>query len=161
MKYCESHTAPNRIVRWQGIARTAAPEGGALRRKRSKVRGCILALACATPLSAQTVPSGQSVDLNEVLIDTVGDQNWLRFRFLAPQIAREGGDIGYAQAEGDFAHLCDTVARPYVAEFELSPDIVVITLMDRAVPFGQADADATQFIEAFRLEGDTCIWEEF
>jgi hypothetical protein len=29
------------------------------------------------------------------------------------------------------------------------------------VPFGEPAPDATQFFEAYRVEGDTCIWEAF
>lgn len=156
----------NRTVRWQSIARTAAPEGGAHSWKQRWVRGCVIFLllgapAWALPVLAQDVPSGQSVTLSEVLIDSVNDESWLRFRFLAPQIARDGGDITYALAELDFAHLCDSVARPYLSEFDLEPDVVVISLMDRPVPFGQADPQATQFIEVFRIADNTCIWEPF
>ncbi|MEO0402969.1 MAG: DUF6497 family protein [Pseudomonadota bacterium] len=113
----------------------------------------------ATGSAAQTVPSGQAVTLSEVLVDTVGAETWLRFRFLAPQIARDGGDIDYADAEADFSYLCADVARPYMAEFDLEAEVVAISLMDREVPFGQADPDATQFFELFRIKGDMCIWE--
>lgn len=160
------HTMPYGTVRRVITARTAAPEGGAWRRLRSKVRGCVfMALAAvaltAPPLAAQDTPSGQTVTLHEVLVDAVGTESWLRFRFVAPQIARDGGDVTYAQAEADFQHLCDTVARPYVAQHGLVADVIVISLMDRPVAFGQADAAATQFFEAFRLPGDACIWEAF
>ncbi|MEP1586545.1 MAG: DUF6497 family protein [Tateyamaria sp.] len=157
--YCRIQT--NRTVRWPSIARTAASEGGALRWKQRWVRGCTLLFLMASPALAQDVPSGQSVTLNEVLIDEVNAESWLRFRFLAPQIARETGDITYTAAEEDFAHLCETVARPYLVEFDLTPQVVVITLMDRPVPFGQADPEATQFIEAFRILDETCRWEAF
>ncbi|MFL4472009.1 DUF6497 family protein [Tateyamaria armeniaca] len=130
-------------------------------RKRFGVRGCVFLIALATPAWAIDVPSGQAISLHEVLIDEVNAESWLRFRFLAPQIARDDGDVTYAQAEADFEHLCDTVARPYVVEFDLAPDVIVVALMDRPVPFGQADADATQFIEAFRIADDRCIWEAF
>ncbi len=151
----------NRTVRWRFLARTAAPEGGARDQKWGRVRGCALVSLLAAPLMAQDVPSGQAVTLEDVLIDTVNNESWLRFRFVAPQIARDGGDVTYDSAELDFAHLCETVARPYLAEFDLSPDVVVITLMDRPVPFGQTDPQATQFIEAFRIAADACRWEAF
>ncbi|WP_415921111.1 DUF6497 family protein [Tateyamaria sp. SN6-1] len=142
--------------------RTAAPEGGARTRIREWVRGCALFLTLtATSAAAQDLPSGQAVTLSEVLVDTVGAEAWLRFRFVAPAISREGGGITYARAEADFPVLCEDVARPYLAEFELMADVVVISLMDREVPFGVADADATQFFETFRIEGDACVWQAF
>jgi uncharacterized protein DUF6497 len=115
----------------------------------------------ATSAAAQEVPSGQTLTLSEVLIDTVEGKSWLRFRFLAPQIARADGDVSYGDAEGDFAHLCDTVARPYLAEFDLSADVIAISMMDRLVEFGQSDPAATQFFEVFRIEDDSCVWEAF
>ena len=56
-------------------------------------------------------------------------------------------------------HLCETLALPYIAEYALSGDVVVISLADRDTEFGQADPDATQFFEAFRPVDNTCIWE--
>ena len=41
------------------------------------------------------------------------------------------------------------------------PSQIVISLSDRAVPFGEADPEATQFFEAYRVEGGACIWEMF
>ncbi|WP_299730076.1 DUF6497 family protein [uncultured Tateyamaria sp.] len=111
--------------------------------------------------AAQDVPSGQSVTLHEALIDTVNGESWLRLRFLAPQIAQDGGGVSYVQAEADFEQLCQNVGLPYITEYDLAPDLIVVALMDRPVPFGQADPDATQFIEAFRIGADGCIWEAF
>ncbi|MEX0370901.1 MAG: DUF6497 family protein [Tateyamaria sp.] len=107
------------------------------------------------------MPSGQSVDLNEVLIDRVGNESWLRFRFIAPDITRNGDGLTHADAEADFQVLCDDVALPYMSDFELQAEVVVISLMDRAVPFGTADPDATQFFEAFRVQDGTCVWDAY
>ncbi|MEM8577328.1 MAG: DUF6497 family protein [Pseudomonadota bacterium] len=137
--------------------RTAAPDGGAT----SWVRGCALLLALATPAFADiAVPSGQAVTLSEVLVDEVGAQNWVRFRFLAPQIARGAHALSFEEAGADIDALCAQIAVPYLGEWDLSPDMVVISLSDRAVPFGQRDPEATQFFEAYRVEDGTCIWEE-
>lgn len=144
--------------------RAAAPEGGAGRQKWPWIRGCFLLFTLgATPVAAQLddVPSGQSLTLNEVLIDSVGGEDWLRFRFLAPQIARGAGDVTYVDAEGDFVHLCEHVARPYLADQGLSADVIVISLMDRPVEFGTTDPDATQFFEAFRIEDNRCVMDVF
>ena len=146
-------------------ARAAAPAGGARCLKWWRVvRGCFFITALAvSPLLADSaaVPSGQSVTLTEVLQDTVGSESWLRFRFMAPQIGRDAGGLSYAEAADDFAHLCDRVARPYLAEFDLAPDVVVISLMDRPVAFGTANPDATQFFEAFRITPGACAPDGF
>ncbi len=111
------------------------------------------------PAFAQDVPSGQPVELHEVLVDEVGAETWLRFRFVAPQIAREGGSITYVDAEPDMQYLCDTLALPYIADYALTGDVIVISLADRPTEFGEADPDATQFFDAYRPDGTSCIWE--
>ncbi|MEM6372250.1 MAG: DUF6497 family protein [Pseudomonadota bacterium] len=161
MRFRSAHTLANGTVRRLIFARTAAPEGGAQNRLRYWVRGCVIFSLLGAAASAQDVPSGQSLVLHEVLVDEVSAETWLRFRFVAPQIAREDGDVSYADAEPDFQHLCTNFALPYVQEYDLAPQVVVVTLMDRPVPFGQADSAATQFIEAFRITSGACDWEAF
>ena len=116
-------------------------------------------ILAATPVLAVDVPSGQPVDLHEVLVDTVDAETWLRFRFVAPQIARDTGGMEYEVAAADMMHLCAELALPYVAEYTLSGDVIVISLADRITEFGVADPDATQIFEAFRPVDNTCIWE--
>ncbi|MGC3936251.1 DUF6497 family protein [Roseobacter sp. EG26] len=116
-------------------------------------------VAHAAVLPVTDVPSGQPVELYEVLIDEVGTETWLRFRFLAPEIARDTGSISFAQAESDLEHLCVEVALPYLTEFDLRPQIVAVTLLDRPVEFGQSDPKATQFIDVFRVSSGSCVWE--
>ncbi|MFK7752921.1 MAG: DUF6497 family protein [Sedimentitalea sp.] len=119
-------------------------------------------LANIAPAHAEiSVPSGQAVTLNEVLIDENPGERWLRFRFVAPAIARAGGAISYDQAAADMDHLCASLALPYMSEQGLSAVRIVISMMDRRVDFGAPAPDATQFFEAYRPENATCIWEEF
>lgn len=118
-----------------------------------------LLLLSATSANALDVPSGQPITLQEVLVDSVGAQSWLRFRFVAPQIARDGGTVDYEAAAEDMAHICDSFAIAYAQEYDLTADIVVVSLADRATEFGLADPDATQFFEAYRIEDGLCIWE--
>ncbi|AXI47474.1 hypothetical protein C1J03_16555 [Sulfitobacter sp. SK012] len=115
----------------------------------------------ATPLAAADVPSGQQITLHEVLVDSQPESTWLRFRFLAPQIARGDTQLDYATAAPDMVHLCDALAVPYIAKYELEADVIVISLMDRITDFAVPDPDATQFFEAFRIENASCIWEDF
>jgi hypothetical protein len=106
-----------------------------------------------------TVPSGQPVRLIEVRLDTDAGATWAHFRFVAPQIA--AGGLDYGQTAPDMDHLCASVALPYLRQQNLSPARVVVALSDREMPFGEANPEATQFFEAYRPEGETCIWEEF
>jgi len=120
-------------------------------------RGAFVAALLAFPVQAMDVPSGQPIALHEVLVDDVAGETWLRFRFVAPQIKR-GDD--YAVVAEDLAFLCDKTALPYLAEYDLSGDVIVISIADRETEFGVADPDATQFFEAFRPVDNLCIWED-
>ncbi|WP_246227779.1 DUF6497 family protein [Roseobacter ponti] len=108
---------------------------------------------------ALQVPSGQAMDLFEVLVDRVDAETWIRFRFVAPSIARARGEISFFDVQDDFEHLCTRVALPYLKERDLSADAVVVSLLDRPAEFGQADDTLTQFIEVFRIKNGICAWE--
>tara|TARA_R110002049_G_scaffold46486_1_gene135069 strand:- start:986 stop:1324 length:339 start_codon:yes stop_codon:yes gene_type:complete len=112
-------------------------------------------------LAASDLPSGQEVVLHEVLIDKQSDTTWLRFRYLAPQIAAGEAQIAFDAAGNDLLTLCQTFALPYVAEHALIVDKIVVSFMDRITEFGVTDPDAVQYFEAFRPEGDSCIWDDF
>ena len=123
-----------------------------------------LALTLGIPACAQgsvAVPSGQLVVLSEVLVDDSPGETWLRFRFVAPQIAREGGDIDTDTAAADMDHLCEHLVMPYLAEYTLDPSRIVISLSDRDVDFGASIPEATQYFEQYRPENARCIWEGF
>lgn len=154
----------NRIAHADGDA-PATPAGGAFPQGKGWGRGIVLmSLLLAGAAVAQgtmPVPSGQTVTLTEVLIDDAPGETWLRFRFLAPEIARDGGRIDAVTAGTDMDHLCAHLALPYMEAQNLTAARIVVSLMDREVPFGLADPDATQFFEAYRPDGARCIWEEF
>lgn len=128
------------------------------------VAGIGLALAGLTAVAQGVVsvdlPSGQSVDWADSVNDAQGPEGLtLRFRFLAPWIA--GGVADFEPVAADMQHLCQTFALPRVASTGPQPSEIVIVLMDRRVDFGMADADATQFFEAYSLQDGTCIWEPY
>lgn len=125
---------------------------------------CLVLCALGTSVFAQTdsslpVPSGQPVQLSDVLLDNNPGELWVRFRFVAPKIGASVGRIGYDVASKDMEHLCQILAVPYVAQHELQPSRIVISLSDRPVEFGDTAPDATQYFEAYRLEQSRCIWE--
>lgn len=124
----------------------------------------VLACVCAGPAMSEILdlPSGTQAALHEVLIDQVGDEDWLRFRLVAPVIDRTRELApGYADLEADFPHICTTFALPYAQEFALDYDKIAISISDRVVEFGTTDPDATQYFEVFRPENADCIWEGF
>lgn len=106
------------------------------------------------------VPSGQAVTLQDVIWNVPGPEGLtLRFRFIAPQIARDSGTVGYDIAAADMQHLCQAYALPRISEFGPHPAQIIISLSDVPVPFGEATPDATQFFDAFSVQDGTCIWE--
>lgn len=108
------------------------------------------------------VPSGQPVTLQDVIWNAPGPEGLtVRFRFVAPQIARDKGSVDYALAAEDMAHLCQTYALPRIAEFGPHPSQIIISLSDVALPFGDAAPEATQFFDAFSHQDGVCIWEMF
>lgn len=110
---------------------------------------------------AITVPSGQSITLQDVIWNVPGEGGLtLRFRFVAPAIG-DGGGVDFDTAAADMQHLCDSFALPRVPEFEPRPEQVVISLSSAAVPFGEPAPDVVQFFESYRIENGTCEWELF
>lgn len=108
------------------------------------------------------LPSGQRVTLQDVIWGDDGPQGrTVRFRFVAPQIAPGEGAVGFDAAAADMKVICETFAMSRIVAEEQAPAQVIISLSDRAVPFGEADPEATQFFEAYRLEDGACIWEMF
>ncbi|MDP4032211.1 MAG: DUF6497 family protein [Pseudorhodobacter sp.] len=108
------------------------------------------------------VPSGQPVTLQDVVWNAPGLAGLtLRFRFLAPQIARVGGSIDFDTAVADMQALCNSYALPRLADMGPVPAQIIISLSDIAVPFGMAMPEATQFFEAFSVQDGVCIWEVF
>lgn len=137
-----------------GGCTTGAPYGCA--------RGLLLAVligGMAGAAEAVGVPSGQPVTLHEVLVDTVSDEIWLRFRFIAPDVATQNLVQDFEVLAGDMSHLCEDFALSYLTQYELEGDVIVISLSDRATEFGVADPDAIQLFEAYRPVDNACMWE--
>lgn len=108
------------------------------------------------------VPSGQWVRFVDVVMNAPGPEGMVaRFRFVAPAIAKETGSVDFEVAVTDMAHLCQNFALPRIASTGPTPSQIIISFADRDVPFGEAVPEATQFFEAYRVEGDACIWEAF
>lgn len=122
----------------------------------------VFAVFLALPVFADeplVVPSGQPVTFHEMLWDRPGGGLIYRFRFVAPQIGQEGR--AYEDVEVDMHHLCETFAIPRLAQTGPQPSQIVISFSQQETEFGVATEDVTQFFEAYRVEGETCILEFF
>lgn len=129
-------------------------------------RGWLLAAMICTPALGQEmieVPSGQPVTLQDVIWNEPGPAGLTaRFRFIAPEIARDGGTIDFDTAAGDMDHLCNSYALPRVTTTTGPlPAQIIISLSDVPVEFGVITPEATQFFEAYSIDGDACVWEAF
>ena len=108
------------------------------------------------------VPSGQVVSLIDVIWNVPGPNGLaVRFRFLAPAIARDAGSVDPDVAGRDMDDLCQNYALQRIAEFGPQPSQIIISLSDVAVPFGEAAPDATQYFQAYTIADGTCVWEVF
>ncbi len=155
-------------------ARMARAGEGRLRRAPAVLRAAGLAAglalaaagaACAGqgPPRAPDLPSGQAVVPHDMMLERqVDGQVWLVLRYIAPRIARAGGDLGYEEVSADLDALCDgpgLAAAGAAGRSGSPPDQIVVTLMDRPVPWGATDPDATVFIGAYRPGPERCAWQ--
>ncbi len=101
------------------------------------------------------VPSGQPVILEEVIKGRPGQEDSWFFRFLAPEL---GPEVDYKELEPDLEALCKKVVLPMLGS---GMRRAVISLADRAVPFGAPAPDAVQVFEAYTVSNGTCDWEPF
>jgi len=104
-------------------------------------------------------PSGVELRLYDVIIEPAADL--VRFRFLAPALDPAGTAVPQGAIAGDFVWLCETLALPALTANGQNVAHVVISLSDREVAFGTAAPDATQYFDAFAVDGSQCLWEPF
>lgn len=109
------------------------------------------------------VPSGQPVTLQDVIWNEPGpDGLTARFRFIAPEIARDTGSIDFETALEDMDHLCETYALPRtLTTTGPRPVQIIVSMSDIPVEFGIITPEATQFFEAYSIAEGICQWEPF
>lgn len=127
------------------------------------VKSCVaiaaLSLWGTYALAEIAVPSGQPISLYDVVLDPTTET--ARFLFMTPRIARDAGDLTFADVEGDFMPLCQDYALPALAQNNWQVQQVVVSFADRQVEFGIITPEATQFFEMYSVQNNTCIWEGF
>lgn len=124
----------------------------------------VCAFLVGSPVQAQPlieVPSGQPVTFQDVIWEEEGGENTYRFRYIAPEISRDGGSVDFDKAESDLRYLCEQSALPALKRQDRPVARIVITLSDRPVAFGETDPRATQFFDSYSPQGNNCIWEGY
>ena len=120
---------------------------------------CIVILASAPALAQDvTVPSGLDVALFDVVLED--DTGTARFRFHAPALGGPDAPT-FSDVVPDFQYLCDSLAIPGLAANGWAAKDIVISMSAEEVEFGAIAAEVAQFFQPFRVENDTCIWEDF
>jgi hypothetical protein len=129
------------------------------------MRGRTLALVAlaahlALPLRAEVaLPSGLEAALLEGFVELQPDgARWGRFRYVMPALA-QGADFDAVQQ--DFSALCEGQALPMLEAAGETVALVVVSLMDKPMEFGQSDPGTVQYFESFAIRDGRCIWEEF
>ena len=87
------------------------------------------------------------------------EERWLVLRYIAPEIAREGGSLGYEDVAAGMDALCDGEGLATARAHESPVDQIVITVMDRAMERGQPNPEATQFIATYAVTEAGCAWQ--
>ncbi|MGC8203796.1 DUF6497 family protein [Aliiroseovarius sp. PTFE2010] len=105
------------------------------------------------------LPSGHRVTFHEVISDAKGYGLTIRFRFLAPWLAETIETTDYQEIEADMAFLCETYALPRVPDIGPQPAMIVVSLAQAKVPFGEPAPGVAQIFEAYRPDAGVCLWE--
>ncbi|MDM7968859.1 MAG: DUF6497 family protein [Paracoccaceae bacterium] len=105
------------------------------------------------------LPSGLEVSLLEGFVEVQPDgARWARFRYVMPALA-QGAEFDAVQ--DDFAALCEGQAIPMLDAAAEEVVLIVVSLMDKPMEFGQSDPGTVQYFESFAIRDGRCIWEEF
>lgn len=105
------------------------------------------------------VPSGQMIEFKQVIWTKDANSPEVVFRFVAPEITRDGTGVSFEVASNDTMFLCQNFALPRVREKEESKDVnLVISLSEQALEFGESNPDVTQFFESFVVHEAQCDW---
>jgi len=115
--------------------------------------------AGAEPLA---LPSGRAVTFLDTIWGSPGPAGLtVRFRFVEPELPETLATLDYTTTEADMRYLCESYALDRIANTGPQPNQVIVSIADRPTAFGAVDPGATQVFEAYRRDGDQCIWEGF
>lgn len=127
-----------------------------------RVLAGLLALVALTGCrdEALDLPSGLTVELAGTVTEPQPDgETWLILQVLAPALA--GVRITAPEMAEDTGVICDTWGLAAAAEADQTPDQIVVQVMSSHVDRGQPAPGVTQVFAGYRIQGGSCIWEDF
>lgn len=103
--------------------------------------------------------SGLTVTRDEVLFEPPGAydaaRRLVRLRYVSDQLP----SLSFDRISGDFQELCERDGLAVARDFAPNATQLIVSLSSEAVAFGETAPNVVQYFDAFRREGDTCIWE--
>ena len=132
--------------------------------RRAALVPSVLAVAVlAAPAAAQEgAPSGQAMVLWEILWErTATEETQAVLRFIAPAVGAEADAPGPEAVQADMDWLCETHGRPLARLPYARTDVVVVSVMDRPVPRGATEPEATQYFGLYRIEDGGCAPQDY
>lgn len=109
----------------------------------------------ALPEQWLRLPSGASA----IPLDLIVEEGVQRVRMIGQGLAQDVA--GYRRnPERLFADMQDICARHVASATVPDGTAVVVTLMDKDVPFGVSDPTATQYFESFVIQNGVCTLDD-
>lgn len=96
--------------------------------------------------------------MQEIITEDGGNGAVTRLRYVTDGFAPD--DMAPDVALGDMVFICQTKVLPDLTA-PVDGQTVIISLADRAAPFGVIDSSVAQIFEVFTILDATCIWEAF
>ncbi len=96
--------------------------------------------------------------LHEIITEDGSDDAVTRLRYVTDGFAPD--EMAPDETLSDMTFLCQSSALAHL-NGTADGQIVIISLADRAAPFGVVDSSVAQIFEIFTILDNTCIWEAF
>ncbi len=116
--------------------------------------------ALAQEEAAVLAPSGYEVRLHEILVETqpFDGTRQVVVRLVAPAIA---APVTAPNLQADMQWACETWGLEEAANQPEPPERIIVEMMARIVPRGEASPDVTRFFETYLVIDASCIWSLF
>lgn len=123
----------------------------------------VLILAGMASSAFAQAPSGLDWALQEVIFepaDAAPDaRDMVRLRYLSDPLS-DTTAFSYEQIEADFMHYCQGDGLAQMRQSAPNATQIIISVASGKLAFGETAPEIVQYFEAFRPEGDVCIWDD-